>query len=60
MHPESPMIDARYMSWAQKKRLQVNTWTVDSPQEAIRLARLGVHGIITNVPDAVRAAIENP
>ncbi len=60
MHPEHPMIDARYMEWAKSKRLAVNTWTVDSPQEAIRLYKLRVNGIITNVPDIIRAAVENP
>jgi glycerophosphoryl diester phosphodiesterase len=57
MHPEYPMIDARYMQWAKNKRLAVNTWTVDSREEAMRLSKLGVNGIITNEPDMIRAAL---
>jgi glycerophosphoryl diester phosphodiesterase len=58
MHPEAPMIDAAYMAWAKRKRLQVNTWTVDDPAEAQRLAALGVHAIITNKPDVIREALK--
>lgn len=58
LHPEAPMIDAVYMQWARKKKLRVNTWTVDDPAEAIRLAQLGVDAIITNKPDAIRAALQ--
>ena len=58
MHPEAPMIDAAYMEWANRKKLQVNTWTVDDPDEARRLAKLGVHAIITNKPDVIRDALK--
>ncbi len=58
MHPEAPMIDTAYMSWAQQKKLQVNAWTVDDPAEAQRLAALGVHAIITNRPDVIRDALK--
>lgn len=58
MHPEHTMIDARYMQWARSKRLEVNTWTVDDPAEAQRLAALGVNAIITNQPDVIRQALK--
>lgn len=58
MHPEHRMIDAPYMKWARGKKYDVNTWTVDDPDEARRLADLGVHAIITNVPDVILAALE--
>lgn len=58
MHPEAPMIDAAYMNWARRKNLQVNTWTVDDPADAQRLAELGVHAIITNKPDVIREALK--
>ncbi|MBI4672762.1 MAG: glycerophosphodiester phosphodiesterase [Chloroflexi bacterium] len=60
MHPEHTMIDARYMAWARRKNLQVNTWTVDEPAEAQRLAKLGVNAIITNKPDVIRQAVMLP
>ncbi len=56
LHPEHTMIDARYMQWARGKRCQVNTWTVDEPEEAKRLAGLGVGILITNKPDVIRRA----
>lgn len=58
LHPEHAMIDERYMKWARGKKYAVNTWTVDDPDEARRLASLGVHAIITNQPDLIRAALE--
>lgn len=57
-HPEHTMVDARYMAWAQRRGLRVNVWTVDDPDEMRRLIDLGVHGIITNVPDVCRAVLE--
>ncbi|MCX5139542.1 glycerophosphodiester phosphodiesterase family protein [Streptomyces sp. NBC_00338] len=38
------------------KRLQVNAWTVNDAENALRVAGLGVDGIITNAPDVVREA----
>ncbi len=58
LHPEAPMIDAAYMAWAARKKLQVNTWTVDDPAQARRLAALGVHALITNKPDVIRDALQ--
>ncbi len=58
LHPEHSMIDARYMEWARRKKLQVNTWTVDDPDTARRLASLGVNAIITNKPDVIRDALK--
>jgi len=57
LHPEHTMIDAPYMQWARRKKLQVNTWTVDDPAEAQRLAELGVNALITNQPDTIRGAL---
>lgn len=56
-HPHHTMIDAQYMAWAKKRGYRTNTWTVNDPAEAQRLAKLGVHGIITNTPDTIREAV---
>ncbi len=56
-HPAHTLVDEALMAWARRRGLRVNVWTVDEPAEAQRLARLGVHGIITNQPAAVRAAL---
>jgi glycerophosphoryl diester phosphodiesterase len=57
LHPNHAMVDAAYMAWAHSKRYMVNTWTVDDPAEAVRLAAIGVSAIITNRPDAIRQAL---
>ncbi len=53
-NPHHALVDERYMAWARKRAYRVHAWTVDDPQEASRLAGLGVHGIITNKPAFVR------
>lgn len=58
MHPEHVLVDARYMRWARAKKLRVNTWTVDDPDEAKRLSDFGVTAIITNKPDVIRKALD--
>ncbi len=53
-NPHHALVDEQYMAWARKRAYRVHAWTVDDPQEASRLAGLGVHGIITNKPALVR------
>ncbi|MBP6015215.1 MAG: hypothetical protein KA586_00695 [Candidatus Promineofilum sp.] len=56
-HPNAKLVDEAMMIWARRRGLRVNVWTVDDPAEARRLLGLGVHGIITNRPGALRAAL---
>lgn len=58
-HPDHALVDKAMMAWAQRRGLRVNVWTVDDPAEARRLVGLGVHGLITNRPGALRAALNN-
>ncbi|MFI8100005.1 glycerophosphodiester phosphodiesterase [Streptomyces sp. NPDC086023] len=39
------------------RRLEVDAWTVDNADVAVRMADLGVDGIITNRPDRIRDAV---
>ncbi|ARH90693.1 MULTISPECIES: glycerophosphodiester phosphodiesterase [Streptomyces] len=41
-----------------RQPLDLYTWTVDDAATAVKVAGLGVDGIITNKPDVVRAALE--
>ncbi|MCI0478169.1 MAG: glycerophosphodiester phosphodiesterase [Anaerolineales bacterium] len=59
MHPHYSMITRAFMTWARGKGYQVNTWTVDDPEETKRLIDLGVDGIITNKPDALRRIVDS-
>jgi glycerophosphoryl diester phosphodiesterase len=56
-HPHHLLIDEEYMVWANVVPAVVNTWTVNDPAEARRLAALGVDTIITDVPDVILAAL---
>ncbi|MCB8965427.1 MAG: glycerophosphodiester phosphodiesterase [Ardenticatenaceae bacterium] len=56
-HPHHAMVNEAYMAWAKQRGYRVHVWTVDEPAEAQRLAALGVHGIITNKPDLIRASL---
>jgi glycerophosphoryl diester phosphodiesterase len=66
VHPHSSLVDATLMGWAKStdvrataaQLIQVNTWTVNDVEEARRLAALGVDAIITDVPDAIMAALD--
>ncbi|MEU7434287.1 glycerophosphodiester phosphodiesterase family protein [Streptomyces sioyaensis] len=41
-----------------RRPLDLYTWTVDDPATALKVAGLGVDGIITNKPDVVRDVVE--
>ncbi len=56
-HPARGLVDEALMAWARRRGLRVNVWTVDDPAEAARLIELGVHGIITNRPGALRTGL---
>jgi glycerophosphoryl diester phosphodiesterase len=56
-HPHHTLIDEEYMVWAKAIPAAINTWTVNDPDEALRLAALGVETIITDVPDTILAAL---
>lgn len=53
-HPLHTLVDEELMTWARRHGVRVNAWTVDDATEARRLIRLGVNGIITNRPGALR------
>jgi glycerophosphoryl diester phosphodiesterase len=60
LHPHHALIDEEHMAWARGCGCQVNTWTVNEPAEARRLADLGVDTLISDVPDFIRAALQQP
>ena len=57
VHPEHVLVTELTMRRWQRRRLRVHTWTVDEPDEIVRLATLGVHAIICNDPAAARAVL---
>lgn len=56
-HPYHSLIDAAYMETAHGAGYRVNTWTVNEPDRARELQRLGVDAIITDTPDIMIEAL---
>ena len=57
LHPYFESIDVQLVTQARSRGQLVNAWTVNSATEALRLARLGVNAIITDLPDAIRQGL---
>ncbi len=57
INPHHALVDADLVAAAHRHGLEVNVWTVDEPGRIAELARLGVDGIITNVPDLAVVAV---
>jgi glycerophosphoryl diester phosphodiesterase len=51
-----PVPTRRFVRAAGARRSTVHVWTVDDAESALALWRNGVHGIVTNRPDVIRAA----
>jgi glycerophosphoryl diester phosphodiesterase len=58
INPWDPFVDEAFMERCAQLGLQVHAWTVDDPERIARLAELGVHGIITNVPAVARRVLQ--
>jgi glycerophosphoryl diester phosphodiesterase len=57
LNPWDPLVTADLVTAAHDAGLVVNVWTVDDPSRWAELIAFGVDGIITNVPDLLRAAL---
>jgi glycerophosphoryl diester phosphodiesterase len=57
IHPWDPVVTAAEIERFHAHGLAVNVWTCNDPARAVQLARWGVDGICTDVPDAIRAAL---
>ena len=50
--------DGRYITFAHDVDLAVHVWTIDDPAEMDRLLDLGVDGLMTDRPAALRDVLE--
>ena len=57
VHPEFPMVDEAYMTWAAKRKMPVRPWTVNEVADMQRMIALGVDSIITDVPDVLKTLL---
>ena len=59
VHPLFNVVDAPYMRQCCQLGLDVNCWTVNTREDIMQMARLGVHGIIGNNPDICADVLRN-
>ena len=57
LHPEHALVDHALVRRARALGLALHAWTVNEAEELERLARLGVDGLITDVPDVALGVV---
>ena len=57
INPWDDIVTPRWVREAREAGLAIYVWTVDDPKRMVELAKMGVTGIITNVPDIAREAL---
>jgi len=55
VHPREDMVSEGYPPLAAGRR--IHAWTINDPSRAQELARMGVHAIITDIPETLAAAV---
>lgn len=56
-HPIHTQVSQKYLAWARRHRLRVNTWVVNDPARMAVLRDLGVDMIMTDRPNVLRAVL---
>lgn len=56
-HPHKSLVSSALTAKAHAAGLRVHVWTVDRVEEARRFLRMGVDGLVTNVPDRIRSVV---
>jgi len=57
LHPHHSNVSREQIQRAHRVKRRIHTWTVNDPQEALRLKDWGVDGLITDDPQALVAAL---
>lgn len=58
LHPYFSVVTRKYVENLHKNGIGVNVWTVDKPETVDKMLSYGADGIITNVPEVVKALVE--
>jgi glycerophosphoryl diester phosphodiesterase len=56
-HGSIPIVTRRFVSYAHRHGYAVHVWTINDPADAVRLAELGVDGIVTDRVDVINEAL---
>ena len=54
-----PLVDARFIERAHRANLPVHVWTIDDQEQMTKLLDLGVDGIMTDRPAALKEVLES-
>jgi glycerophosphoryl diester phosphodiesterase len=57
-HGLVPIVTPRFVDFAHRHGYDVHVWTINEPRDAIRLARIGVDGIVTDDVTAIDTALK--
>jgi glycerophosphoryl diester phosphodiesterase len=60
IHPHYTLVNSDLLRFAHDQQWQVNVWTVNDPDVASRLVRLGVDGLIGDKPEVLLAQRQQP
>ncbi len=58
LHPHYLAVNSIYVRRLHKNGIKVNVWTVNKPETVNKLLKMGVDGLITDVPQTVNALVE--
>ncbi|MFP4210174.1 MAG: glycerophosphodiester phosphodiesterase [Alkalispirochaeta sp.] len=56
-HRSIPLVTRRFVSYAHRHGYAVHVWTINDPTEAVRLAEMGVDGIVTDRVGVIHDAL---
>lgn len=52
-NPHFSLVNQEMVDACRQRNVRINVWTLNEPQRAVELARMGVQGIITDNPDVI-------
>ena len=58
LHPHFSLVDAELASWARRRGLPLNAWTVNAAADVKRLAHLDVNGLMADNPKLLKDAFK--
>lgn len=59
IHPSFKTIIPDVIESCREHDIKINTWTIDDENDIIHARQMGIHGIITNVPDKALAVLKD-